>query len=99
MALLETYGPTNLDVYEPETTQTYFVAFEALAGIWYNIYNDVTTARYAYVGMTKAAAITCAAAVSNPSAGINARVVRASGGAMYNVEVDKCSITTWQEAV
>ena len=96
MALLTTHSATNIVTFEPEATFSVFVAFEALAGVWYKVYNEYTTARYAYVGMTAAAAATCAAAIHDPDNGVNARVVRASVGGMFNVEVDKCVVVTTQ---
>lgn len=99
MALLTTYGPTNLIEYEPETTFKISTGFFAPAGVWYEVFNEITIARYAYVGMTKAAAVTCATALNDPANGINARPILAGGAGMYSVEVDKYVVVVTMEAV
>ena len=67
MALLDTYGPDNKEVYElPVTvsisTRVYVRSMTAYTGIYtYNHVEEITRESYAYVGMTAAAAAACAA--------------------------------------
>jgi len=67
MALLDTYGPNNKEVYElPVTvsisTRVYVMSMTAYTGIYtYNHVEEITRESYAYVGMTAAAAAACAA--------------------------------------
>ena len=67
MALLDTYGPDNKEVYElPVTveirTRVYIWSMTAYTGIYtYNHVEQITRESYAYVGMTAAAAAACAA--------------------------------------
>lgn len=90
-------GPDNKVDYEPEYSVVINVSTAAPAGVWYNVIDTATVARYAFVGMDKATAVLCAAAFHAPASGVNARCVLASGGAMYNVEIDKyIVVTTWE---
>lgn len=67
MALLDTYGPDNKEVYELPVT----VEIRTLVSIWsmtvytgiytYNHVEQITRESYAYVGMTAEAAAACAA--------------------------------------
>lgn len=98
MALLTTHSAANLVDIEPEQVFTVEVGQHALQGIWMRVLNDITTARYVYVGMTKAAAVTCATAIHDPANGVNA-VPRLATGRMYEVEVVKCVIVTREEAI
>ena len=66
-------GPVNRIDFEPQATFSVQVGFAAPAGIWYTIFNDITQARYCFVGMDKDTAIACAAANHYPASGINAR--------------------------
>ena len=67
MALLDTYGPDNKEVYElPVTvsirTRVSIMSMTAYTGIYtYNHVEEITRESYAYVGMTAAAAAACAA--------------------------------------
>jgi len=67
MALLDTYGHDNKEVYElPVTvsisTRVYVMSMTAYTGIYtYNHVEEITRESYAYVGMTAAAAAACAA--------------------------------------
>ena len=67
MALLDTYGPDNKEVYElPVTveirTLVSIMSMTAYTGIYtYNHVEEITRESYAYVGMTAAAAAACAA--------------------------------------
>ena len=69
MALLDTYGNENKEVYElPVTvsisTRVYVRSMTAYTGIYtYNHLEEITKESYAYVGMTAAAAAACAAAM------------------------------------
>ena len=69
MALLDTYGNENKEVYElPVTvsisTRVYVMSMTAYTGIYtYNHLEEITRESYAYVGMTAAAAAACAAAM------------------------------------
>ena len=69
MALLDTYGNENKEVYElPVTvsisTRVYVMSMTAHTGIYtYNHLEEITKESYAYVGMTAAAAAACAAAM------------------------------------
>ena len=66
MALLDTYGPDNKEVYElPVTveirTRVSIMSMTAYTGIYtYNHVEEITRESYAYVGMTAAAAAACA---------------------------------------
>ena len=66
MALLSTYGPGNKEVYElPVTfsikTRVSIMSISAHTGIYtYDHLEEITRESYAYVGMTAAAAATCA---------------------------------------
>ena len=67
MALLDTYGPDNKEVYElPVTveirTRVYVVSMTVYTGVYtYDHVEQITRESYAYVGMTAAAAAACAA--------------------------------------
>ena len=67
MALLDTYGPDNKEVYElPVTveirTLVSIMSMTAYTGIYtYNHVEQITRESYAYVGMTAEAAAACAA--------------------------------------
>ena len=67
MALLDTYGPDNKEVYDlPVTveirTLVSIMSMTAYTGIYtYNHVEEITRESYAYVGMTAAAAAACAA--------------------------------------
>lgn len=67
MALLDTYGPDNKEVYElPVTveirTRVHVMSMTAYTGVYtYNHVEEITRESYAYVGMTAAAAAACAA--------------------------------------
>jgi Tfp pilus assembly protein PilV len=67
MALLDTYGPNNKEVYElPVTvsisTRVSIMSISAHTGIYtYDHLEQITRESYAYVGMTAAAAAACAA--------------------------------------
>ena len=67
MALLDTYGPDNKEVYElPVTveirTRVYVMSMTAYTGIYtYNHVEQIIRESYAYVGMTAEAAAACAA--------------------------------------
>ena len=67
MALLDTYGPDNKEVYElPVTvsisTRVYVMSMTAYTGVYtYDHLEQITRESYAYVGMTAAAAAACAA--------------------------------------
>ena len=67
MALLDTYGPGNKEVYELPvtvsiTTRVYVMSMTAYTGVfWYDHLEQITRESYAYVGMTAAAAAACAA--------------------------------------
>jgi len=98
MALITQYSDTNKQEYEPLTTYTVSIGYHALQGVWCQILNDITTGRYAYVGMTKTAALACQTAVHNPMAGINAQC-RWVGGHMYEVEVSVFQIYEYQVPV
>ena len=69
MALLDTYGNENKEVYAlPVTvsisTRVYVMSMTAYTGIYtYNHLEEITRESYAYVGMTAAAAAACAAAM------------------------------------
>lgn len=91
-------GKNNRVDIEPLRTYSVHVAFEALAGIWYNVYNDYTVQRFAFVGMNKDTAVLCAAAFQDSDNGINATPTRQSGH-MWACEVAQCTVTTRQEAV
>ena len=84
-------GPVNRIDFEPQATFSVQVGFAAPAGIWYTIFNDITQARYCFVGMDKDTAIACAAANHYPASGINARAFLASGH-MYSVEVSQYTV-------
>lgn len=66
MALLDTYGPVNKEVYElPVTvsisTRVSIMSISAHTGIYtYEHLEQITRESYAYVGMTAAAAAACA---------------------------------------
>ena len=67
MALLDTYGPGNKEVYElPVTvsisTRVYVMSMTAYTGVFaYDHLEEITRESYAYVGMTAEAAAACAA--------------------------------------
>ena len=67
MALLDTYGPGNKEVYElPVTvsisTRVHIWSMTVYTGIYtYDHLEEITRESYAYVGMTAAAAAACAA--------------------------------------
>ena len=70
MALLDTYGPENKEVYElPVTvsisTRVHIMSLTAYTGVYtYNHLEEITRESYAYVGMTKAAAAAAACAAN-----------------------------------
>jgi hypothetical protein len=98
MALLTGYSDANKQMIEPPITVTTHVSFEMLASIWYEFKQDVTTARYSYVGMTQAAAIACANALNDSANGVFA-VPRWSAGGSYDVEVTEYHTRLYQEPV
>jgi Tfp pilus assembly protein PilV len=67
MALLDTYGPDNKEVYElPVTveirTLVSIMSMTVYTGVyWYDHVEQITRESYAYVGMTAEAAAACAA--------------------------------------
>ena len=67
MALLDTYGPDNKEVYELPVTVSISTRFSIMSisahtGIYTYIHlEEITREAYAYVGMTAAAAAACAA--------------------------------------
>ena len=69
MALLNTYGNENKEVYElPVTvsilTRVSIMSMTAYTGVYrYNHLEEITRESYAYVGMTEAAAAACAEAM------------------------------------
>lgn len=98
MALLETHSDTNKIEYEPQSTFSVFQGTQMVAvGVYKLVYYDIVRARYSYVGMTKAAAATCASEVNDPDAGTNARPVKSGAGPAYHVEVDVYIATRREE--
>ena len=89
MALLDTYGPGNKEVYElPVTvsisTTVYVRSMTVYTGTYmYNHLEQITRESYAYVGMTAAAAAACAADMV----------------ALYTKKVGKPIIDKWSGAV
>ena len=67
MALLDTYGPGNKEVYELPvtvsiTTRVYIMSMTVYTGVFiYDHLEQITRESYAYVGMTAEAAAACAA--------------------------------------
>ena len=87
MALIEQYSDDNKQEYEPTVTVQQSLGFATDAWlIAYEYIQTTTTGRYAYVGMTRAAAMACHAEVNDPENGIIARVFWVAGS-MYEVEV------------
>ena len=91
MALLDTYGPDNKEVYElPVTvsilTRVSIMSISAHTGVFtYDHLEQITRESYAYVGMTAAAAAACAAdmvALYTKNVGIPI-VDRMTGAVMY----------------
>lgn len=99
MALIEQYSDDNKQEYEPTVTVEQSLGFATDAWlIAYEYIQTTTTGRYAYVGMTRAAAMACHAAVNDPKNGIIARVFWVAGS-MYNVEVNVYKQETYKIAV
>ena len=91
MALLDTYGPDNKEVYElPVTvsilTRVNIMSMTAYTGVYsYYHLEEITRESYAYVGMTEAAAAACAeamVALYTKNVGLPC-VDRWSGGVVY----------------
>ena len=89
MALLDTYGPDNKEVYELPVTvsisaRVSIMSISAHTGIFtYDHLEEITREAYAYVGMTAAAAAACAEAMV----------------ALYTKNVGKPIVDRWSGAV
>ena len=100
MALLDTYGPDNKEVYElPVTveirTRVYIWSMTAYTGIYtYNHVEQITRESYAYVGMTAAAAAACAAdMVAEYTKNVGLPCVDRVTGAVTYEDVSMCVAT------
>ena len=97
MALLDTYGPDNKEVYElPVTvsisTRVSIMSISAHTGIYtYNHLEEITREAYAYVGMTAAAAAACAEAmVAMYTKNVGLPIVDRVTGAVTYEDVSMC---------
>lgn len=93
MAWFSTYTEAPVIDIEPENTVTVHLADEALAGIWYSVDAEITTARQQIQGLTKAAAAAAVTAYADPDNGINARATWAGGG-QWVVDIDQYTTVT-----
>ena len=97
MALLDTYGPGNKEVYElPVTvsilTSVYVISISAHTGVYfYEHLEEITRESYAYVGMTAAAAAACAAdMVALYTKNVGKPIVNRVTGAVVYEDVTMC---------
>ena len=97
MALLDTYGPGNKEVYAlPVTvsisTRVSIMSISAHTGIYtYNHVEEITRESYAYVGMTAAAAAACAEAmVAQYTKNVGLPIVDRVTGAVTYEDVAMC---------
>lgn len=97
MALLDTYGPDNKEVYElPVTvsilTRVHVMSMTAYTGVYtYNHLEEITRESYAYVGMTAAAAAACAAdMVAAYTKNVGLPIVDRVTGAVTYADVSMC---------
>ena len=97
MALLNTYGPGNKEVYElPVTvsikTRVSIMSISAHTGIYtYDHLEEITRESYAYVGMTAAAAAVCAEAmVALYTKDVGLPIVDRVTGAVTYADVQMC---------
>lgn len=97
MALLDTYGPDNKEVYELPVT----VSIRTLVSIWsmtvytgiftYEHVEQITRESYAYVGMTAEAAAACAAdMVALYTKNVGHPIVNRATGAVTYEDVAMC---------
>lgn len=92
MALLEAYSDTNKVVNEQNSwTDGLNWANASTVTVYVR---TITQSKYTYVGMTYAAAVSCAAAINNPPS-VEAVVKRGSEAGSYNVEVMEITRGAW----
>ena len=97
MALLDTYGPENKEVYElPVTvsisTRVHIMSMTAYTGVYtYDHLEQITRESYAYVGMTAEAAAACAAdMVALYTKNVGKPIVNRMTGAVTYEDVAMC---------
>jgi len=97
MGWLANYADANQKIIDEEMTYYESLSYAVAATETPPYFlRTVTVSKYRYVGMTYAAAVTCAAAVDNPPA-IVATVHRGSDAANYYVSVIEIARTAWVE--
>ena len=97
MAWLTSYGATN----RIEDGRTVLVReqYDVASTGWIGYRQVTTITDYRYVGMTRAAALTCQDAINDPTASppVIAQMERQGPGGNYQVSVHEITIADWEE--